>query len=693
MKHTRLAAVLLALACALAGGTPASADGPLTAEEERLYDLYVDFQFDPANELAQRVLAAHPKSLHAHKALFSIAYFDPRRDLEDLAATYRARATREPAEPLWQALALHGDVLLAQRLADGEERQRAYERLAIRADGLARSWPECAEIHALRARTRMLLGATRAAGEAVARAIDLDPENVLLRTASAASYLPAARLEANLAWLDRYARTHPGTPLARAIELEQTDRIDAEAERALRLEALLPEMRGTGHEDDLRLRLAQLDRHADEHLEAILARGYCNRYVEAVQLLAERARGKNEVWAFFTAEELRQENLRRAIAILRRAESRFVVIPGDLLAERARCHYQLKEYEEARQCVHALAAQGRHEARRVADYQSLIGDCHYAEGEYAEARRIYDRALEHNAAFPFPSRLRHVECLVRAYPLLAVAQGSTIFLLLLAVFLSVAITVARLRHARRYFRLAALPALCVTGFELALLLRTTGEAGTWALMVAVVGFLKNFFLLVAGMVLAARGGVRPFALLRGLAARLRRGSGPARPWARAAIGCVAAGFAAWALLLGLTIGLVRAVNPQVSEAIQVAKPIESATERRETQQVMADPVAQATLLGVAAALEELLFRWFLLGLFQSYLRRYRWSAAGAIGLTALLWGIGHLGGVDPWWFRMVQTTAAGCILGWLRWRRGVELSFLVHAVYNWTQMILAWGVA
>ncbi|MBI5367945.1 MAG: CPBP family intramembrane metalloprotease [Planctomycetes bacterium] len=696
----RAAAFALGLFLALAAGPalPARAEGGEGAAAEELYDLAMDAQYDATVDRAERALAADPRDLFAHKLRVFAWYSDPARDVGALLEEYR----KAPASRLTTEVLLHGELLLAQRIPDGEARKAEYERLRDRTAALAAEHPADPELWSLHARAQLLLGAAREAGEAMDQAIGLDPGNLLYRTSQSANHLPPAGLERNRGWLGLYARTRPDSPYVRAILFEQGEHLDNEAERGLYFESLLPVVMGTRHEDDVRLRLAQLDRRADEHLEAIRARGFCNRSVEAALLAAERAYGREGVWAWLSAEDVRKRALRKAIAGLAASEREFRGVPGELLAARARYHLLAEQYAEARACIERMAAAGAREARHTADARFLAGDAWYAEGDYAAARTVYDEVLAGNAAFPFPARLRHLECMVRAYPLLALAQGEALFLLLLGVFLSVTLTAARLETARRYFRLAALPALAVSALELALYVRTSGAWGTGAAMVAIVGFLKNFFLLTAGMVLTARAGLRPCPALRGVAAALRGGVGSG--WGgglRAALPGVAASVGCWALLLGLTFALVSAIGPRVNEAIDVARPLDRGSDAggggggrgadgaggaSAATALENDPWIQAGLLAVAAAMEELLFRHFLLSLFASFLRPRRWSAAFAITATALLWGVGHLGGVDPWWYRMVQTTACGLALGALCRRHGIEAAFLVHLAYNWTQM-------
>ncbi len=682
----RLPLLVFALLTALAVCAPPLHARPLTPEEEELQDLTSDQQFAEAIQLADRLLAAEPESILLHKARMFCFLNDVRLDPMPEIERWRARLKTQPLDRLANTIVLYAEISLAVRIPDAEKRHKEYERLRDRAKELVADGSKDAEVHALAARIHSLILSEHETALAIQRAIDLDPGNVSFRISIFARSLPGGAKEANRKWLADWARGHPSSPLARGIRKQAALDLPGEAEQALALEALLPDVIGTRQEDDVRLALARMRRRADEHLEAILALGRCSEQVSATKLKADRLRGVEGVWTWFSTQDVREENLRRAIAFLTEAEGAFPAVPGDLLVGRAKCHYLLVEYAQARECLQRIEGLGPQETRTFADNQHLIGDSWYAEENHEQARKAYDRVLEGNADFPIPSRFRHLECMVRQNPLIAVAQGSTIFLIFLSVLLSVAIVAARLKSARGYFRLAGLVAALVTALELFLYLVATPEWGAGALMVAIVGFFKNFFLVTAGMLLAARGGVRPFATLRDLR-KVVRGRVPAG-WARRTALQAVAIVACWAGLLGMTLGLFWQFQPRANEAVKITKSLESASDREQAKAAETDDTALLTLLVVAAAMEEVLFRWFLLGLFQAYLRRFGWSVCFAIFLTALLWGVGHLGAVDPWWFRLVHTTFAGLILGWLRWRHGLESSFLVHSSYNLTQHLL-----
>ncbi len=685
MMRPPLPLVGLAFCLVLLAAAPTARATPFSTEEEELYDLGMDHQFDAAIALADRLIARDPARLIPHKVRVYCSVFDLSRDPQAGLAPYRERLRRNPGDPLARYLVLYGETLLSVRIPDGEKRKEEFERLRDEGRRLVEDHPGESEFQSNLARAHLLLLGHHEAGKAITEALRLDPDNVPLHMSGATLHMSSERQDWNRRWIETYIRDHPNTPFCAHLQLHLAEGIVNDAEKALRLEAILPSLLGTRSEDDARMALAELDRKADEHADAVIARGWSNQYVKAILRRADRLRDR-EGWAWFATEEVRQGNLRQAVELLKKSEAPFQAIPGALLVMRAKCHYLLEEYAEVRACLTRLAEQGAREARTHADHLYLAGDSWYAEGNHEEARQAYDRVLEGNAAFPIPSRLRHLECMVRQYPLLAVAQGSTLFLIFLSVLLSVALVAARLRHARRYFPLAMKLALGVTALELALFLRATPDSVAGGLMVAIVGFFKNTALLTAGMLLAARGGARPFALLRDLV-KAGRGRAPAG-FARQTTLALVAMFLCWAGLFAVTFGMMIRYQPRANDSVSVTKPLESREDRAQAEKIEVDYFALATLMVMAAAMEEILFRWFLLGFLQSYLRRFAWSTAWAVFLTAFLWGVGHMGAVDPWWFRLVQTTACGLLLGALRWKFGLESSFIVHTAYNWMQMYL-----
>lgn len=89
------------------------------------------------------------------------------------------------------------------------------------------------------------------------------------------------------------------------------------------------------------------------------------------------------------------------------------------------------------------------------------------------------------------------------------------------------------------------------------------------------------------------------------------------------------------------------------------------------------------LLAVAAAFgEELVFR---LGIQNMLAYFFRWTGKKywiAIGLSALLWTLGHAGSLSPEWVKYVQIFPLGLAFGWAYRKYGLESSFLAHMVFN-----------
>ncbi|HEX5509533.1 MAG TPA: type II CAAX endopeptidase family protein [Pseudolabrys sp.] len=136
------------------------------------------------------------------------------------------------------------------------------------------------------------------------------------------------------------------------------------------------------------------------------------------------------------------------------------------------------------------------------------------------------------------------------------------------------------------------------------------------------------------------------------------------------------------IVLGIALG---AVLPFVTAAIAMLGPVApDAPAYFEYNKISAAGVLplfwlNAVFIGPAA--EEVIFRGFL----------YRaWSAtrlgpSGAIALTAIVFGLGHL---EYGWFGMAGIAVSGLIMGWLRWRSGSLVpSMLTHGVYNACAMI------
>lgn len=95
---------------------------------------------------------------------------------------------------------------------------------------------------------------------------------------------------------------------------------------------------------------------------------------------------------------------------------------------------------------------------------------------------------------------------------------------------------------------------------------------------------------------------------------------------------------------------------------------------------------------VAAALaEELLFR----GVIQRWLARWlqQWMGEGvytlviAIGVTSLVWAIGHAMNTDALFLKLGQIFLVGLLFGWFCHRFSVECSMIGHVTFNVTIML------
>jgi ABC-2 type transport system permease protein/sodium transport system permease protein len=93
-------------------------------------------------------------------------------------------------------------------------------------------------------------------------------------------------------------------------------------------------------------------------------------------------------------------------------------------------------------------------------------------------------------------------------------------------------------------------------------------------------------------------------------------------------------------------------------------------------------VALAVVPGVA---EEVFFRGYLFSAVRA-----RMNAAGTVVLTALLFGLFHLIGLDGFSLeRGLSSTAMGLLLGWLAWRTGsLWPGMLLHGCHNGLLMYL-----
>jgi membrane protease YdiL (CAAX protease family) len=101
-------------------------------------------------------------------------------------------------------------------------------------------------------------------------------------------------------------------------------------------------------------------------------------------------------------------------------------------------------------------------------------------------------------------------------------------------------------------------------------------------------------------------------------------------------------------------------------------------------------LAGAVFAVLNATLEELVFRGVLFDALES-----QWGWQAAVGLTAVLFGLGHVGGYPPGWPGACLAGLYGAVLGLLRvWVGGLFLPILAHIAADATIYgILVYGGA
>jgi membrane protease YdiL (CAAX protease family) len=170
------------------------------------------------------------------------------------------------------------------------------------------------------------------------------------------------------------------------------------------------------------------------------------------------------------------------------------------------------------------------------------------------------------------------------------------------------------------------------------------------------------FLVTSGAVWAERCGVRP------LRRRMRR-------WRRWPWGWLAAALAG---MLGWTLMLAWLVPHTQTQSLMRWLRLE------EMDPWLRAPTAMA-LLTLAPIVEECLFRHYLLYRIAGWLGRHRpdpsWTI-NAIVLTSILFALGHLGQIEPFWLKWLQVFVPGLVLGVTAWKHGLEAAIALHWGFN-----------
>ncbi|HOX05650.1 MAG TPA: CPBP family intramembrane metalloprotease [Planctomycetota bacterium] len=189
----------------------------------------------------------------------------------------------------------------------------------------------------------------------------------------------------------------------------------------------------------------------------------------------------------------------------------------------------------------------------------------------------------------------------------------------------------------------------------------------------------------AGEVLAVRLRQPSLPYLRGWLRRRRRkqagrtvSGGSRLPWATVLL--------ASAAVIGYTAGLFWLTSPRISPLIRNLLPGMEADASSLGRQLL-----YAWVFSLLAIKEEIVFRLFLQGAFEHWLRRVRGGWLWAILLSSAVWTLAHSGAVEPAWVKYAQIMPIGILLGLMRRRWGIESTILVHVALNVAAVFLLEG--
>lgn len=87
-------------------------------------------------------------------------------------------------------------------------------------------------------------------------------------------------------------------------------------------------------------------------------------------------------------------------------------------------------------------------------------------------------------------------------------------------------------------------------------------------------------------------------------------------------------------------------------------------------------------VALAAVWEETVFRWYLLNRIEEALGGWRGAHWAAILATAAFWACGHAAVTVPFWVKLVQIFAVGCLLAWRFRVIGLSGCVLAHMTMN-----------
>jgi membrane protease YdiL (CAAX protease family)/tetratricopeptide (TPR) repeat protein len=333
-------------------------------------------------------------------------------------------------------------------------------------------------------------------------------------------------------------------------------------------------------------------------------------------------------------------------------------------------------------------------SRRI-DAHVLLADAIANQGRYQEALDLYDQAPFFVASFPEPARPSlprlhfrpaYIRTLLHVFGFPIMAGILLVLLTLTASMLAVVVWLDRIREIRPFLPAGVFLAFTVSFLQTFYSIEFS-DIGNPALIAYISSvFLRNLLLVGAGAWLFSQSGFKLNAWLQ----RTTRS-----PWALLAwVGEIVLTLA---LMAGWTILLYQVQTPELGAFFLRMADLYRGSEFTILLNHQENLPAACTLVSVAAINEEILFRTFLQGSLLTaflsgapYPSKKRFIAPfAAIAITSLLWALPHAGMVQPEWWKMLQVSGLGMILGLLAFRRGPAATIVAHVTFNLASVILS----
>ncbi len=493
--------------------------------------------------------------------------------------------------------------------------------------------------------------------------------------------------EEDRAAAERAVDADPKSPLAPRVRMDLALALTSGPERFAALARIETENPDSPYWDDARVARANLlpsgrDSEAAALLEPLLARERGNAVNPGLHSLTEiQLRLERPADALRTADRLKERGSADEDAAVRA-----LLALGRLDEAEARCRRRIAELEAAQQ-PDQDPPYGIHEAHW------RLGEVVLAAGRPREAVDQFDGVLrdarpgEYGPWWEPGAWSKTTRALVLAFPFPIAASALHLFVLALTFTLAGIAVAAQPQRVRRFLPPVLLLAALASALQVASASCTGSAAGTdiaWLLLVMT----HNTLLAGAGSLLLPAVGIK-----HGPWARLVLRGGARRPsrWAP----CLLRLLLAVALMAGWTALCIWLAEPRVGPFFERMSRLFRGSEFSILLGLDGDRMSAAILAVTAAVREELVFRFVLLGIFLWAARRVlgRGTAARAraapvaVLAVGLVWAVIHAGMVEPEWFKIVQVTGIGAVLGWLTLRQGAGSAVIAHVAFNLTAVL------